>query len=141
MAVIRLAAKKPRRKPRENEDRELRMFMRWLHTMHPGVFVYVFHPPNGGKRDKATAGKLKAMGVKPGVPDVFCMLPRGGYHGLVVEYKATPPNDAEVSPYQKEWITRLSQQGYKASVCKGLAAIKDEFTNYLKLPVQETISA
>ena len=27
------------------------------------------HLPMGGKRDKATAGKLKAMGVNPGWPD------------------------------------------------------------------------
>lgn len=38
--------------------------LRWLHAI-----------PNGGQRDKITAGKLKAEGVKKGVLDVFLPLP------------------------------------------------------------------
>lgn len=38
--------------------------LRWLHAI-----------PNGGYRDKVTAGKLKAEGVKRGIPDVFLPLP------------------------------------------------------------------
>ena len=34
-----------------------------------------FHPPNGEWRDKRTAAKLKAMGVKPGVPDFVLIAP------------------------------------------------------------------
>ncbi len=34
---------------------------------------YMYHVPNGGKRDKATAAVLKRQGVKAGVPDI--MLP------------------------------------------------------------------
>lgn len=34
---------------------------------------YMYHVPNGGKRDAATAVALKRQGVKAGVPDI--MLP------------------------------------------------------------------
>lgn len=37
--------------------------LRWLHAI-----------PNGGYRDKITAGKLKAEGVKRGIPDIFLPL-------------------------------------------------------------------
>ncbi len=37
--------------------------------------VIVFHCPNGEVRDKATAGKLKAMGVLPGVFDLGFIWP------------------------------------------------------------------
>ena len=35
------------------------------------------HLPMGEKRDKATAGKLKAMGVNPGWPDFEILIPDG----------------------------------------------------------------
>lgn len=40
--------------------------------------------PNGGKRDIRVALKLKEEGVKPGVPDIFLPLSRGGKHGLYI---------------------------------------------------------
>lgn len=36
-----------------------------------------WHTPNGEQRDKATAGKLKGMGVTAGVPDFCLILPNG----------------------------------------------------------------
>ena len=38
---------------------------------------FCFHCPNGEKRDKRTANKLMAMGVKAGVPDLIFILPNG----------------------------------------------------------------
>lgn len=45
-----------------------------------------FHVPNGEHRSKATGGRLKAMGVRPGVPDL-CFILRRGYAGFM-ELKA-----------------------------------------------------
>lgn len=50
--------------------------LHWLHAI-----------PNGGFRDKITAGKLKAEGVKAGIADVFLPVARKGYHGLYIEMK------------------------------------------------------
>ncbi|MBF0384149.1 MAG: hypothetical protein HQL69_24315, partial [Magnetococcales bacterium] len=36
--------------------------------------------PNGGHRLKATAGKMKAEGVKAGFPDIIFPVARGGFH-------------------------------------------------------------
>jgi len=36
-----------------------------------------FHSPNGGHRLKSVAAKLKAQGVKPGIPDVCILRPTG----------------------------------------------------------------
>ena len=46
---------------------------------------YMYHVPNGGKRDKATAAVLKRQGVKAGVPDIMLPAARAGYHGLYIE--------------------------------------------------------
>ena len=49
---------------------------------------YMYHVPNGGKRDKATAAVLKRQGVKAGVPDIMLPAARAEYHGLYIELKA-----------------------------------------------------
>jgi hypothetical protein len=82
--------------------------------------------PNGGYRDKITAGKLKAEGVKQGVPDVFLPLPCpstiGGhtrYCGLYVEMKRPKTGTQRkgtTSAEQDDWIAYLRQAGYAVGV-------------------------
>ena len=43
----------------------------------------LYHVPNGGSRHKAEAGRLRAEGVKAGVPDLCLPVARGQYHGLL----------------------------------------------------------
>lgn len=57
---------------RENQVSELK----WLHAI-----------PNGGARNVVVAVKLKAEGVLKGISDIFWPHPRGGYHGLYIEFK------------------------------------------------------
>jgi hypothetical protein len=45
-----------------------------------------FHSPNGGHRLKSVAAKLKAQGVKPGIPDVCILRPNGS--PIWIELKA-----------------------------------------------------
>lgn len=45
----------------------------------------LYHVPNGGSRHKAEAGRLRAEGVKAGVPDLCLPVARGQYHGLYIE--------------------------------------------------------
>ena len=50
--------------------------LEWLHSI-----------PNGGLRSPATGAKLKAEGVKKGVPDCFLPYSVGKWHGLYIEMK------------------------------------------------------
>ena len=68
---------------------------------------YMYHVPNGGKRDKATAAVLKRQGVKAGVPDIMLPAARAGYHGLYIELKA---GENTTTKKQKEWLEYLRQQ-------------------------------
>ena len=77
----------------------------------------LFHIPNGGKRYAATAKRLKAEGVKAGVPDLFLPVARGGEHGLFIELKKEHGNKA--TEKQNEWLDALRKQGYTAAVCYG----------------------
>lgn len=90
----------------------------------------LFHIPNGGRRDAREAAKFKAMGVKPGVPDLFLPVPRGTYHGLWIELKAG--DRGRTSREQDSWLTQLRAQGYAACVCHGGKMALSVLTSYLQ---------
>jgi hypothetical protein len=86
------------------------------------------HIPNGGKRDITTAKRLKAEGVKAGVPDICIPVPRGNYHGMYIELKAT---GNKTTANQNTWIAALKAQGYYVIVCYGWDAASKEILKYL----------
>lgn len=89
----------------------------------------LYHIPNGGSRHPAEAARLKQQGVRAGVPDLCLPVARGGYNGLYIELKA---GRNKPTPLQKEWLSWLNQQGYRAVVCWGWQAAKDEIMAYLR---------
>ncbi len=98
----------------------------------------MFAIPNGGHRSKATAGKLKAEGVKAGVPDICLPVARGEYHGLWIEMKA---GRNKPTPPQVQWHMRLSQQGHRVAVCWGWEAARDVIEEYLTGSSDRTFAA
>ena len=72
----------------------------------------IFAIPNGGFRHKTTAQKLKAEGVKKGVPDLF--IPEWL---LWVEMKRV--KGGSVSADQKDWHNYLESIGHSVIVAKG----------------------
>ena len=86
--------------------------------------------PNGGKRDKVTAARLKAEGVKPGVPDICLPVPRGDKHGLYIEMKRR--EGGSVSADQLKWLDNLMRQGYECHVCRGCEEARKVILDYLK---------
>lgn len=72
-------------------------------------YKFIFHVPNGGKRDKVVASILKAQGVRKGVPDLLWLLPACGYYGLAMELKC---GKNTLEPEQSEWLQWLSDRNY-----------------------------
>lgn len=113
-------AKVARRKnPEEDLHRACFAWVGLVTPRHP-LLRWMVHVPNGGKRPRGEAGKLKAMGAKPGVPDL--MLPRrcGDWAGVAIELKSPT---GRVSDDQQEWLSALDEEGYLTAVCRTL----DEF--------------
>lgn len=73
-----------------------------------------FHVPNGGKRGILTAKKLKAQGVKPGVPDIIILL--SGGRSIFLELKA---EGGVLSPDQKQFANDLAQFEHPYHLVKG----------------------
>lgn len=92
--------------------------LKWLHAI-----------PNGGLRHKATAARLKAEGVKAGVPDIDLPVAKGGYHGLRIEMKRR--YGGRTSEDQDEWLEGLRENGYLTGVCKGWCEARDLILWYL----------
>jgi len=88
--------------------------LRWLHAI-----------PNGGDRDRITAGRMKAEGVKSGVLDLFLPHARGGYFGLMIEMKKPEQilTNGKKSPAgtlsdnQKSYIKFVKAEGFAAVTC------------------------
>ena len=95
------------------EDREQARFVKWTHM--PAVRAlapslrWMFHTPNGGKRDAITGGQMRALGVKPGVPDLLLPQRSGPDNGLALEFKSAI---GQLTPEQVEWKAHLIEQGW-----------------------------
>ena len=109
------------------EDREQMELAAWLGKAHPGLLFFAI--PNGGWRHKATAARMKATGVKAGVPDLFIAAARPPYHGLFIELKRI--RGGRLSSEQERWISGLRHCGYAAAVCYGAEDAKERVRRYL----------
>lgn len=89
----------------------------------------LYHVPNGGSRNKAEAARLRAAGVKAGVPDLCLPVPRGGYHGLYIELKRQ--RGGRKGDLQEEWLTALEVQGYFCALCCGWELAAKTIMQYL----------
>lgn len=124
---------KPGGFPIPTESAEQQALIRWA-AFQQGAFPelsMLYHIPNGGSRGKAEAGRFKAEGVKPGVPDICLPVARQGFHGLYIELKRR--EKGKTSEAQKDWIKRLSDQGYFAVVCRGWDDAAKAITQYLTI--------
>lgn len=114
--------------------------VRWFAYQHPELNGLLFAIPNGSYRSKATAGKLKAEGVVPGVADLILLVPgdhetlpdgRTWYrpiHALCIEMKT---EKGRQSPEQKAWQKKVEAHGYKYAVCRSLDDFIETVNAYL----------
>jgi len=83
--------------------------------------------PNGGGRSKAEGGRLKAEGVRKGVPDIFCAMPQGSFHGLWIEMKS---REGRISDEQTAWLDDSRALGYAGAVCRSADEAFDLWRTY-----------
>ncbi len=88
----------------------------WL-DYYPHVRGVSFAVENGGSRHIVEAKNLKSRGVTAGIPDVFILIPRDVYYGLLIELKK---KDGVVKAHQHIIHERLRKNGYKVEVCYSL---------------------
>lgn len=114
----------------EHEEQVALMRLVEMHKSRWPELGMLYAVPNGGDRNMLVAKKLKAEGVKPGVPDLCLPIARGGYHGLYIELKRQ--KKSQISPEQIAWLQELNGQGYRAEVCKGAKEAWDVILEYVQ---------
>ena len=115
----------------QHEEAEQAALFEWAayKTCQWPELAFLFHIPNGGLRNKATAARLKAAGVKPGVPDLFLPATRGHYAGLFIEMKY---GSNKPTPDQQRYLDMLQREGYAVAVCYGCEEAIETIAAYLR---------
>ncbi len=72
---------------------------------------------------------LKQEGLTAGVADVFCMIAKGNYHGLWIEFKS---KNGKLTPLQEEFLNIAEIEGFKTIVVHSFEEAKQQFLDYLK---------
>lgn len=124
-----------RRTSNRTEEIEQARLIKWTHKVAVRELMpelrWLFHTPNGGTRTPLAGAQMKALGVKPGVPDL--LLPvriDANTPGLVIEMKSAT---GSTSPEQKEWLKHLGQQGWIVAVARSAQEARKEVCQYLDI--------
>lgn len=92
--------------------------------------IICYHIPNEAKRSPQVAARLKAEGLRPGIPDLCIPMARGRYHSLYIEMKA---EGGKPTAEQSEWLVRLRTEGMCAYCCVGAANAIELIDQYMAL--------
>lgn len=134
---------------RFTESRIQEEVIKWFGLMHRSLGVpdprLLFAIPNGGARHIRTGVRLKAEGVRAGIPDLFLSVPRrlaegqteitsasvaGLTHmryGLYLELKTW---EGKTSDAQRQVMSALRSQGYEVVVAHGVAQAQQAISAY-----------
>lgn len=92
------------------------MFL-WLFNNFPKTRGLVYHVPNGGLRSRVEAGRMKAQGVIPGVPDLHHAIPTKIFASLYVEIKT---DEGRLSPEQIKEHEILKSASNRVEIVRSL---------------------
>lgn len=122
-------------KPLQTESQIQQQLMRWWALQHRILGVKSEHllmafPMQGG-RSPRNGARMKAEGMRKGLPDMFLAVPnlRTGWAGLWIELKRP---GGRVSPEQSDFLDDLRAQNYVCEVCWGFDHAKQTIESYLR---------
>ena len=112
------------------EDRLQAECVRWFRYRFPKDVLFAI--PNGGWRNKVTAGVLKATGTLAGVADLFLCHPGAKGDtlclGLFIEMKVGKNTQ---TPSQREFQEKVENVGYCYALCRNIDEFILEVESYM----------
>jgi hypothetical protein len=130
--------------PCPSESHEMKCLARYLDARR----LLWCHAPNEGARDPRYAARLKAEGVKAGVPDVLIFEPFYAENdrdpftvvakkvgGIAIELKRRDRSLSRVTPAESRWLVALQKKGWVAEACYGA----DEAIELVKRYIPERV--
>ena len=85
-----------------------------VHAIYGVPAEALFAIPNGGARDVITGARLKAEGVRRGIPDLMLAMRCHARSGLFIEMKV---GSNKLSEHQSAFATHLLVNGYAFATC------------------------
>lgn len=131
MPILATPPRPAQRKRGSPEGRVQAECVAHFHNTYPeyrGLYFCVPNENSRGDSNSATGAIRRSMGVTKGVADTLMLIPRGKWHGLCIEYKR---EDGYQSQAQKDWATKVEQQGYRYEVVRSLEEFKKLIVEYL----------
>ncbi len=110
----------------------------YIDKCYPHIGSLCFHVPlELLRREEHTAGMFHALGARAGVADIVMLVPRGAYHGLLVELKVPPrrPTDSQV-----KFLELAREQGYAACWSDSINTVLKLIDVYLSLPPRASLA-
>ena len=107
-------------------------FFNWIDhyiKTEPEVGLFFAIPNGGWFKNKNIAIKMKREGLRSGVLDTFLPIPKGGYHGLFLEFKW---NKNTLTTSQKLFKKLVEHEGYKVGIAYNLNEAINITKSYLK---------
>lgn len=101
---------------------------RWFNMQYREFYGLAFSVPNGAKVSQSQARVLRAEGLTSGVADMIVLIPRHGYHGLMVEFKTTKGVQSQT---QKHFQAMVESQGYLYCIVRSCVAFMDLINTYI----------
>ena len=100
----------------------------WFRLQYPKYRKYLFHIPNGGRRNIREAARLKKMGTMAGVSDLMLAVPRRNSHGLFIELKIKPNKPTKA---QNIFMDNMIKMLYNCKVVYSFDDFKSVINEYL----------
>lgn len=122
-------------KPVLSEQTEQINLVRWC-DKHD---IPIQHSPNGARRSTVMGRLLLLLGLRPGWPDLFVPLMRQGFGGLFIELKRRKGGVTTLK--QREWLQKLSDEGYKAVLCIGADEAQKVIEFYLGVTYGDSVDS
>lgn len=109
----------------------------WFRNTYRNHANLLYKNHNEGQKNIIAASIDKALGLTPGVPDLFLAIPNIKYYGLYIELKQP---GKYLSKVQRERMTELHAQGYACICVKTIEDFKRLVDQYLTNPLLFNVS-
>lgn len=113
---------------RHDESELQQACYRWFSLQYREYYGLLFAVPNGAKVSQSQARILRSEGLTSGVADMILLVPRHGYHGLMIEFKTA---NGKQSDTQKRFQDAVEKQGYLYTIVRSCTAFMDLINAYI----------
>jgi hypothetical protein len=109
------------------EDKIQTVCVKWFDFQYKKLKPLLYCNYNN-PRNAIQGAKLKKMGMRKGIPDLFLALPRGLCSGLYIEMKTST---GRLSKEQKEYAETLKSVGFHWELVRSFDEFKSVIEKYL----------